>query len=177
MIQQHNGVVVEYVEVRHFEVELARSAIALRRAIERVAGLELNAEAPGMWRGERAAGWGQRLVLTVRASETTEGTQVVLSSRLRTGFWASLGWTIAILPLALFIIPLLAVAAWTAARQERQRRDSEVLFHRIWAQLAARLGAPSRATYRDAPTRVSPDEIEIAARTTERRERASRVFR
>jgi hypothetical protein len=164
---------VETMEVRHFETHLRGSAIAIRRAVERAARLRLFPEARGMWRGERPARLGDRLELTVRASETTEGTQIVLLARHRTPPLALLARVLLLTPLVFLVVPLVALAVVTYRHQELQRREREVLVHGVWAELAERLGAPQRATYREAPTRVLPDEIERASGRPGRALRAS----
>jgi len=152
--QQHPQNQLVLVEEKFFPLSLERSAGMLREAIEHAIGLELVELSRGMWTAERSMDGGRYQEITVRALPAEDGTtvEVRIEDRWRASRVALAG-TLLMFG-AMLILPLFFIIAKTQETQRKLARERLVQMHRIWTEVTATVGAPTRAGYRERPERI-----------------------
>jgi hypothetical protein len=152
--QQQQAQINHLVEEKHFRLKLERSAEQLKTAIEDAIGAKLDELAYGMWSARLSVGRGEYKEITVRALPTDEGTSVEV--RIEHGYTPlAVGlYGVALLASSVLLLPLFYVIAKAQERQRRLARERLIEMHKIWTELSAAIGAPSKAGYRGEPRRA-----------------------
>ncbi|MBW2525983.1 MAG: hypothetical protein JRI23_17515 [Deltaproteobacteria bacterium] len=141
------------VEEKFFNISLGQNGSLIKQALEEASGMELEELAPGMWTGSREVGWGSSLEITARAQAVEDGTSVEVRVEHRSSPGAVAAWIFLIIAAAVILLPLIPIIMWGTKLQKQHQRERLVLMHKLWGELAAVVGAPRRASYRESPQR------------------------
>jgi hypothetical protein len=161
--QQHGALVEE----KFFNIRLGESGGLIKEALEEAAGMELTELAPGMWTGTRQLPRGLSLEITARAQAVEDGTTVELRVEHRRSPGATALLIFLIMIGAMVLLPLIPIIMYTHKAQQLQQRERLVLMHKMWSELSEIVGAPKRATYREAPKRIYVPESRRQAEAAE----------
>lgn len=141
-------------EERFFSFRLGETGSLIKEALEEAAGMELEELAPGMWAGSRETSWGMSIEVTARAQAVEDGTSVELRVEHRSSPGAIALAISLVLVAGMLVLPLIPLIMYSQKAQKRQQRERLVLMHKMWTELGAVVGAPRKASYRDAPKRA-----------------------
>lgn len=157
------------VEERYFDVPPAKAMPLLKAAIEHALDTKLRELADGMWEGrvKERSGYSE---VTVRALPTERGTNVEISLFHHGSVLAGAAWGTLLVGLSMFIIPLFFLIPYMTRKQRELAKERMVMIHKTWKEISNALGAPKRASYRDAPRRVYAPAEDERKREDDRRE-------
>jgi hypothetical protein len=163
--QQQAAHITSVVEEKTFRIRLEEGEPLIKSAIEEAAGVRLEELAEGMWFGSRQDGRWVTIEVTARALPIDRGTTVELRVEHKTNPIATTLMVFGAIAGAMLILPLIAIIAYGQKAGQAQQRQRLVTMHRMWREIAAAVGAPRRAGYREAPARAYPrrqkDRIEV----------------
>lgn len=140
-------------EERYFAMPPHKALPLIKAAVAHATGVELVELADGMWEGRLELESGYREV-TVRTQPTESGTNVEVSLEDHSSFAAIALWGTLLVVLAMFIIPIFFIIAYTQRKQREETKARLIQMHKTWREITDALGAPQRSSYRDAPRRI-----------------------
>lgn len=152
--QQNPAVLTTLVEEKHFDIRLERSGHLLKEAIEHSIGHPMVELAHGMWTARYSVGRFYDEEITVRALPSDQGTTVEVRIEHHARPLAASLFALGVITGSLLIVPLIYAIMVQQARNRENARTRLIRMHKVWTELAATVGAPLKAGYRDRPERT-----------------------